>query len=207
MATHAPKQERKEFVLAPQGTHIARCITFIHVGTNQEEYMGQPKDFNKIRLTFELPYETKVMKEGEGPKPLVISQDYTLSMAPKAHLRRLVEGILGTALLDHEADAFDAESLVGMACQIQVVHKTSKAGNKRAEIANAMPLAKGQNAPEQVNASKILSYDKWNQELFEAQPQFIKDKIMSSKEYKAMKGGMTSVGVNGEQINPEDIPF
>lgn len=211
MPTTAPKSE-KRFTLAPEGTHVARCVTFIHIGTNMDEYKGEPREFNKIRLTFELPNETKVFKEGEAAKPLVTSQEYTLSMAPKANLRKLVEGIIGTALQDAEAEAFDVESLVGMTCLIAIKHKTSGAGNTRAEIATAMPLLKGSVAPAQVNPSKILSYSNWSEELFEAQPDFIKDKIKTSNEYKAMKAGKRTAAVaNGEypaeEINPEDIPF
>ncbi len=204
MATIAPKSERKEFVLAPLGTHVARCISFIHIGTNEETFKGEPKMFNKIRLTFELPNE--LMEFADGKKPMVHSQEYTLSMAPKANLRRLVEGMLGVALRDDEADAFDTESIVGMPCLMQIIHKTSAKGNKRAEIASAMPLAKGQIAPSQVNPSKILSYGNWDKELFEAQPNFIKDKIMSSREYQAMIGG-TKETLNSDGTDTEDIPF
>jgi len=202
MTTLAPRTE-SSFTLAPEGPHLARCISFIHIGTNMDEYMGEAKEFNKIRLTFELPEETKVFKEEEGPKPLVVSQEYTLSMSEKANLRKLVEGIIGTSLHDDEAYAFDVESIVGMPCLITIKNKTSKAGKVRNEIASASKLMKNQVAPPQVNPSKILSFSNWNEELFNKQPEFIKEKIMSSKEYKEMKG----ISNDDNQINPEEIPF
>lgn len=194
MPTIAPKPVR---TLAPEGTHIARCVGFIHIGTVQETYMGELKDSNKIRLTFELPEETKVWKEGEDPKPVVISQEYTLSMGEKANLRKLVNGMCGS-MSEEEAGCFDVESLVGKACLLTIVHKTSKAGNERAEIATASPLMKGQVCPPQVNPSKILSYSNWDEELYNSQPDFLKDKIKTSKEYLAM---------SGEVADPDAIPF
>lgn len=199
MPTTSPKPETT-FTLAPEGTHIARCVGFIHIGTNKDIWEGKPKEFNKIRLTFELPEETKVFKESEGPKPIVTSQEFTLSMGEKANLRKLVEGMVGTSLHDEEAFAFDVESLVGMPCLITIKHRTSKAGKARAEIASASKLMKNQTAPAQVNPSKILSFSAWNEELFNAQPEFIKEKIKSSKEYLAMKG-------LNQDIDPESIPF
>src|SRR3990167_7229745 len=205
MTTLAPKSE-KIFVLAPAGTHMARCYYFLHIGTNLDQYMGEPKEFNKIRLTFELPEETKVFKEERGPEPIVISQEYTLSLGEKANLRKLVEGILGKTLTENEADTFDLESLVGEPCLLTIKHKTSKAGNERAEIASAAPLMKGQKCPKQVNASKILTYTNWSQELFETLPNFLKEKMKTSREHREMITG-EKVDVASDTVNPEDIPF
>ena len=49
--------------LPPEGTHIARVIGLINIGTIKEEYMGELKEQQKIRLTFELPEELHVFKE------------------------------------------------------------------------------------------------------------------------------------------------
>ena len=105
----APKTQR---ILPPEGTHIARCVRIIHIGTIKEEYMGEMKDMNKIDLTFELVDETYLFKEGEDAKPFVVSKEYTLSMGEKANLRKLVEGIIGKSMVQGEADMFDIESLL-----------------------------------------------------------------------------------------------
>lgn len=170
------------------GTHLARCYQFIHIGTNEDSFKGEKKLFNKVRLSFELPDEMRVFKDGDEAKPMSISQEYTLSMGEKANLRKFVEGMIGSGLQNDEAYAFDVESLVGKACLITVIHKVSKAGNKRAEIASASPLMKNQKAPEQINPSKILSYSNFDEAFFETLPSFIKDKIVTSEEYRAMKG-------------------
>lgn len=183
-----PEKPKSTYTPAPVGTHIARCYQFIHIGTIQDEYMGQPKEFNKIRLSFELPMKTKVFKEGDQPKPISVHAEYTLSMAPKANLRRIVEGMIGASLTDEEAYNFDVEKLVGMACLITIKHKTSKAGNVRDEIANVSPLMEGQEAPAQFNPSKLLSYTNWDQKIFDMLPPFLKEKMMSSAQYQRQFG-------------------
>jgi len=184
MSLKAPRSQ-SSYTLAPKGAHVARLYQLINIGTNEEEYMGEIKDLNKVRLTFELPLETKVFKEGSEPKPVVISQDYTLSMGKKANLRRIVEGMIGTSLNDEEAYGFDVESLMGTACLLTIIHKTSKTGKERAEIASVSPLMKGQVAPPQVNPTKVLTYSNWDQEFFESLPEFLQEKMMTSQEYQA----------------------
>ena len=176
--------------LPPIGTHIATCYQFIHIGTNEDSFKGEPTLFNKIRLSFELPDEMRTFGD-KGEQLMSISQEYTLSMGKKANLRKLVEGIIGTALSDGEAYAFDVESLVGMSCLVTIIHKTSQAGNVRAEISTASPLMKSQKKPAQINPSKVLSYNNFDEAFFQSLPQFIKDKIVSSAEYQEMKNPST----------------
>lgn len=197
MPTHAPVKSGS-FTLAPEGTHMARCFQFVHIGTIQDSYMGQPTEFNKIRLTFELPEELHVFKEEKGPQPMVISQDYTLSLGEKANLRKLVEGIVGHAMTNEEAAAFDVESLVGMPCLLLIKHKTSVSGKKRAEISGASPLVKSMIAPAPVNPPRYLTYNNFDTSLFDTLPDFLKDKIRGSVEFKAMLNG------DGSNLSEED---
>jgi len=184
MSIIAPKSGSK-FEPVPSGNHVARLYRIIHIGTVTEAYQGEDKQSNKIMLSFELPNETKVFKEEKGEEPLVISREYTLSMAPKANLRKFIEGMIGTALHDGEAESFDIAELIGKPCMLNVVHKVSKAtGNPYAMIAGAAPIPKGLIVPVQKNASRVLDYVNWNQELFDSLSEFHKEKIRSSEEYK-----------------------
>lgn len=153
--------------------------------------MGKPKMMNKIRLSFELPLKTKVFKEGEPAKPITIHKEYTFSMAEKANLRKLVEGMIGTTLIDHEAYAFDIETLVGMECLLGIKHKKTAKGNIRAEIASSSPLMEGQTCPTAINTPTILMYSSWDPAKFEAQPEFVREKMMESEEFKARTSSLS----------------
>ncbi len=182
MPTIAPKQS-SNYEQIKAGTHIGRLYQILHLGTQDVEWQGEIKQQYKIRLSFEFPTQTKVFKEGEPAKPMVLSQEYTLSMGEKANLRKIVEGMIGTSLQEKEAESFDIESLLGQACLVSVKHKESK-GKMYANIATTAPLMEGQVAPAQVNESKVFGFLNWNQEVFDKLPKFIQEKIQASPEYQ-----------------------
>ena len=71
----------------PAGVHPARIYSMIHIGNIRETYMGQPKDVNIMRITFETP----VMHEfQDGTKPLMISKDYTMAWSTSPNKSGLV---------------------------------------------------------------------------------------------------------------------
>ena len=47
----------KEFEQAPAGTHVARCIKLIDLGTQFGEYQGKPTSARKVVVSWELPNE------------------------------------------------------------------------------------------------------------------------------------------------------
>lgn len=195
----APKTQMTR-TLVSEGTHPARVIGFIHMGTAEDTYMGEVKKYNKIRLTFEFPEETHVFKEGEDAKPLIHSQEYSFSMGKKSNLRPIVEGIIGTTLDDEEAYSFNFASLLNIPCLVSIKHGKSQKGATYVKIGGTSKLMKGQTVKEAYNPITILTFQKWNEEYFQSLPDFIKDKIKQSDEYKAMKGIK-------EEVNNEEIPF
>lgn len=194
------------------GTYPARCYSMIHIGTVEENIMGETKWLNKVRITWELPTETKVFKEENGEQPYVISKEFTLSMNEKANLRKFLEGWRGKGFSEDEARAFDITALLGKPCMISVIHKTSKKGNVFAEISSCSALPKGFSCPPQVNDTLELNYtDHWSNVEFSKLPQFIKDKMVSSKEFKAMMNpevvDLTNKAEDQSQEPADDLPF
>lgn len=168
------------------GTYAARCIQMIHIGTVEELIQGTLKKLNKVRITWELPTELKVFNEEKGLQPCVISKEFTLSMNEKATLRKFLASWRTVDFTDKEAESFDITALLGKPCMLAVVHKTSKSGNVYAEISSVSALVKGMNMPDQINPSVELSYENWNTTIFDALPDFIKDKMRKSDEYNSM---------------------
>lgn len=171
------------------GMYVARCYQMLHIGSVEETIPGMaPKKMNKVRIGWELPTEMRVFKEENGEQPIVISKEYTLSMHEKAGLRQMLKGWRSKDFTDAEAAAFDITKLLGVACMLNITHKPSKDGSQVYEqISGVTPLPKGMTCPPQINPSQELSYENWDNELFETLPDFLKDKIKSSDEYKAMK--------------------
>ena len=212
MTLTAPRSNEfkpKNFELVPEGTHVARLYQILHIGTVEDEYMGEKKMVDKIRLTFELSNERKEFREGEGEKPFSISKEMTFSMNEKAWLRKIIEGMLGVALSDDEAYAFDLEDVSGKPCLISVVHKTTKGGNKIAVIQSAAKLPKGTKEPEAFNEARILDVNTVTDEDLEKLPGFLREKLYASAEWKKRDAIEEDAAKDAEEtIDPKvDIPF
>lgn len=168
------------------GTYVARCYSMIYMGTIPEEFQGQKKDMKKVRITWELPTELKVFKAEKGEQPQVIGKDFTLSMNEKGTLRKMLQSWRGKAFTEDEAKNFDITKLLGKSCMLSIVHKLSKTGKTYAEIATISPLMKGMTCPDQINESFEFNVLEFNEEKFNQLPDFIRDKVKTSAEYKQL---------------------
>lgn len=189
MAITATNEGGSGFEPIAAGTYAARCYSMIHIGTLYELYMGQMKDQNKVRITWELPTELKEFKEGEGEKPYMVSKDYLLSMYEKANLRKHLESWRGKKFTEDEAKSFDVTNLLGKECLLSIIHKPSKDGSKvYAEISGVSTLPKGMVCPPQINPSFEFSYEPFDQEKFLSLPEWIRKKMETTPEYKKAIG-------------------
>lgn len=182
------RNDRQPRELIPAGNYVARCYQMVEIGTVKEEFQGKEKILTKVRIGWELPTELKVFKEENGEQPRVISNEYTLSMADKATLRIMLQSWRGKAFTEEEAKSFDITKLLGVPCMLNIIHKPSKADATKVyeQISNVSPMPKGMECPKAINPIFVLSYDNFDEEKFTSLPDFIKDKIKSSDEYRAM---------------------
>jgi uncharacterized protein (DUF2249 family) len=171
--------------LIPAGNYPARCYSMLHIGTIEENIMGDIKRLNRVNITWELPTETRVFKEENGEQPMVISQEFTLSMNEKANLRKFLESWIGKGFTEEEAKNFDITKLLGKPCMLSIIHKKSQKGSEYAIISSVATMPKGMECPEQINATLEFNFDdKFDVKVLESFPEFIKDKIKRSEEYK-----------------------
>src|SRR5574340_1136136 len=172
------------FTPVPAGTYAARCYSMIHIGTVVDDYMGESKELNKVRITWELPTEKKVFKEENGEQPYSVSKEFTLSMHEKANLRKFLESWRGKGFTEEEAKSFDVTKLLGKSCLISIIHKTSKQGSQYAVISSCSTLPKGMTCPDQINPSFEFSWENFDQEKFDNLHDWLKDKMKNSNQYK-----------------------
>jgi hypothetical protein len=196
--------------LIPAGNYIARCYSMIHIGTVTETIQGQPKTLNKVRIGWELPTELKTFKEEQGPQPLSISKEYTLSLNEKANLRKMLASWRGKDFTEEEAKMFDVTRLIGATCMLNIIHKPSeKNGRTYEEIGSVSPMPKGVDCPVAVNRPQVLEYDKWDQSIFDGLPDFIKDKKLTTPNHTEV----SEASILDEEHNPladvktDDLPF
>lgn len=202
------EESRKNADPVPAGVHQAVCFAAIDLGT-QDPGNPQFRPSRKVMIMWELPHETIATED--GPKPRLISSEYTMSIGKKATLRGVLESWRGKPFSAAELESFDLKNILGANCQLNVVHKAGKADPSRvyARIQSVIPLVKGMVALKPVN--DIICYDipeEGNIAIPEAIPEWIRGKIMASDEWKARSGASHTEAVTvPEEIAKDDVPF
>lgn len=185
----APPPMKAKRELMPSGNHVATLYQILNIGTVDTEYMGEISKKYLVNLTWEVPSLMRVFNEEKGEQPMVISREYTFSMAEKANLRKDIQGWLGSSFTEGEAENYDISDLLGKSCLINVIHRVSKKDTEYVMIAGITPIPEGLDVPESsINPIKELSFEAFDNELFESLPEWLRDKISSSDQYKEMKG-------------------
>lgn len=187
MAINATSNGKKR-ELIPAGNYVARCYQMIHIGTIIENYMGEAKTMNKVRIGWELPTELRVYNEDKGEQPCVISKEYTLSMHEKSTLRKILASWRSKDFTEDEAKCFDITKLIGVPCMLNIIHTPSKTDptTMYETISSITPLPKGITCPAQINTNMVWDYDNPDLQLLAILPDFIKDKIKTSEEYNRL---------------------
>lgn len=200
------------YEIVPSGNYVARCYSMVQLGTILETIPGKgQKLLNKVRITWELPNKKKEFKPGEGLKPFSVSKEFTISMNEKANLRKFLEGWRGKAFTAEQAKVFDITKLLGKECMLNVIHKTSGAGNQYADLSSASALPEGMTCPPQINPNFEFSFDPYDEEKFKMLPDFLKEKVATSKEYfRVMNPQHNDAATNHDELVPtpdDDLPF
>jgi len=205
-----------DFKLCPAGSHVARCIQMVDLGTTKNNFGTMS---HKVRVTFELPNELEVFNEDKGEQPFTASNEFTLSMNSKAALRKFVQGWIARTLTEAQAESVDVAKFLSKPGMITIVHNKSESnGNTYANINSISPLPKGTTCPPKLNeivafslyevidgelvAKKSLTEDDLT--IFNNFPEYLQNKIKDSEEFKAMLGSGALAGGNTNQ-SPEPI--
>lgn len=209
-----PVSESSDFtpVLVPEGTHFARIYKIIDLGTHEDSYQGVTKGAKRVfRIYFEFPKIKHTFKEELGEQPLAMSKEFKMSFTSKdaathSGLTKLVNSV-GDNGHDRHYNVFN---LLGKTTQLKIEHNTSESNGKTyANIKDyarlsAEQIEMAELKPENykaVNEQKFLyllpEYFSW--EDYEAQPDYIKEKIQLSPEFAYLSKNKKSVTV--EKLN------
>lgn len=216
MIVTGSNSERKQFQIAPAGTHLARLYRIIDLGTQMREYEGKVNMLRKAKFFWELHGEDangKPLLTTEG-KPLIQSKEYTMSLGEKANLRRDLEAWRGKAFSDDELRGFNLANVLGQFCMVNISHR-EKGDMTYADLkgVSAVPsIYKKAGLPEGINQTMMFSLDKFDEQAFESLSDSIKDTIRKSPEYRAVSQPTTSqqyaAASGGSMADMDsDIPF
>jgi hypothetical protein len=219
--------DRKQFQIAPAGTHLARLYRIIDLGTQMREFEGKVTMNRKAKFFFELhgdDAEGKPLLTTDG-KPLIQSKEYTVSLNEKANLRRDLEAWRGKAFTNKELGngedyeyakdeprGFSIKSVLGHFCMVNISHR-QKGDMTYADLkgVSAVPsIYKKQGLPEGVNTTMIFTLDKFDQNMFDSLSENIKETIRKSPEYRSIgEQSKTYQEASGGSVTDmdDDVPF
>lgn len=191
------------------GSHAARCIGVIDLGTQRGEYLGEPQIKRQIVIRWELPNE--LMQEGDFKgKPFTVGKFYTASLSEKATLRKELASWRGRDFTKEELAGFDPKALIGKACMLAV----SMSDKGKAKVTSVMGLPKGMTVPPQINQAVYFSLDanEFKHDSFEALSKGFKEMIVKSPEYMQLTRGESDHHQDvdhdeGVPAGEDDIPF
>jgi hypothetical protein len=172
----------KDPSFSAEGYHVARCFSLVQLGT----IFIVSKFQNQVRLTFEMPMELRDYSGGRGMAPKQISREYASSFYGSSWLKRHLTQWLGDAAVASLDKKFDPWLILGQTCQIKIEHgKNENTGAWYEIISDIQPLP-AQNCPPPFNENRLLTFENFDREIFEKLPDYVIQKIMSSKEYQLM---------------------
>lgn len=151
MQLTADSQNSRPSIPAPFGTHLARFLFIVDLGTQEDTYQNQKTLKQKVQIGWEL-VNTNMPTENPNdiPRPFVVSKDYTATMrGPKANMRKIYDAVMGVTLSDAETEAgVNTSVLIGKECMVSIVHYASpKDGSTKAKVNGVMGAMQGVPVP------------------------------------------------------------
>lgn len=211
MAIIAKSQGESTFKPVTEGLHQAICSGVVDLGIQPGSDM-YPNPKHQVYLRFDCVDElVEFEKDGEKKSGAArCGATYTLSLGDKSKLRPLLESWRGKKFNDTELEGFDIEKLLGVPCQVQVLH-THKAGKTYANIGTVVPWPKGVDKPAVPPDAVTYSPSAHDQAAYERLPKWLQEKVtarlansyaeMDAKEKAAPKPEAASADFD------DDIPF
>lgn len=180
----APPSKSKPRHLCPSGSHVARLVWLIDLGTQKYQ-----DDLNrKVLLGFETPEAKAVFNDEKGLEPFMLKRQFAFMLVSKnkTKLRLFIESWRGRPFTDdNEAAAFDFSVMLGKPALLTVTRGISKKdGSPVADLAGIEMLPKDRSCPPAVNVPVEYSIEERDGGCFKSLPEWLRKVIMDSQEWK-----------------------
>lgn len=191
-----------DFEQPPVGTHVARCVKIIDIGTQKGEYQGKATIKRQCIIGWELP--TELMTEGDfAGKPFTVSKFYTASLSEKANLRKDLANWRGRDFTEQELAGFEAKNILDKCCLVSLTPNDKG----KIRVTGVMALPKGTKVPDRINDLTYFSLDEYDASTFEKLSDGYKKLIKASPEYVAMSNPGAAPKRGSFDDMEDDIPF
>lgn len=184
--------------LVPEGNYVSRCVRIVDLGTQVHPTYG-PK--RKINLAFELLGE-----EDEEGNPLFVYRNFSAVLSPRSSLAKVIKSWLGETI--EKGESFDLEELLNQPCMVNVVHNEGEDGTVYANVDTITKVPKQMGKVPKAKATDqfclFLTKNEFDAEIFDSLPDFLKDKIKATDEYKALVGKSKKKSRDEDEDEEED---
>ena len=205
-----PKNTERQ--LPEAGATVGVLFSIVDLGTQEVTWDGEAKWTPKARFAFELPEQTiegEVTENGKTTKvtkPMVVSIELTRSLGERATLRKHLETWRGQTFTSKELASFSLKNLLGKACLLTLVHKTSQAGRNYCAIQGIAKLPKAMKAPAKTeNAHVFYEIEQGEGGQFSELPEWLQDKIRASREFSGASSAPKTT--DNTDADGNQIPF
>lgn len=195
----------KQYKSVPAGSHLARLYRIIDIGTQVNDYQGQITYPRKVIFFFEIHGEDQAgapLTTDDG-KPLSVMKEYTATLNEKGRLVQMLKQWLAAEV----PDPFDPKELLGKFGMVNVSN-TNKGDRVYANLDGVSPVPSiylKAGLPNGYNDLLYFSMEKFDSVVYESLPNWIKEKIQKSPEYRSIAGGKSPAKQN-DDFN-DDVPF
>ena len=182
-------ESNRPFKTVPAGSHLGRLYKIVDVGTQMNDYQGQITYPRKVIFFFEILSEDSAGKPiaTDDGKPLSVMKEYTATLNEKGKLVQMLKQWLAAEV----PDPFDPRELLGKFGMVNVSN-TSKGDRVYANLDGVSPVPAiymKAGLPEGFNDLLYFSMDKFDSVVYESFPNWIKEKIQKSPEFRKIAGG------------------
>jgi hypothetical protein len=198
------KSNGTDYEQAPLGTHVARCVRLIDIGTQDSEYEGKKSSRRQVVVSWELCEE--LMTEGDfAGQPFLMSKFFTQSLNEKAKLRQWLITWRGRDFTAEELEGFDAKNILGVPCLISV---TASETTGKSIVSGVMKLTKGIKPPAQITPTVFFSLepDEFDAAVYEGLSDGLKKMINLSPEWAALSAAPSAKPAPAQSDDPAEWP-
>lgn len=167
-----------DYTPVPQGTHLAICNMVVDLGLQETTFNNEKSTKRQCFIRWELPNERIDWTDKDGNKragPMSVGKTYTLSLSEKANLRKDLQAWRGKAFTEAELAGFDLFVLLGIPCQVTIVHAV-KGDKTYANVAGLAGWPKGMERPKATENIPVR-YSADEAESYADLPDWLREKI------------------------------
>lgn len=139
------KYEAKQFTPVSEGLHQAVCVDVLDLGMKETQWGAK----QKVRIVWQ------VEEINDGGNRQTVIKEYTMSLNPKATLRKDLETWRGKKFSEAELQGFDLEKLLEVNAQVQVVHNLADDGRIFSNVQAIVPVGRGMTALRPQNYTRV----------------------------------------------------